>query len=164
VTIAYQGQLSPKSYYKLIIPIPEKLSLPGNVEIVWTVAALCPTERAHPGDYTACCIEDTFYPNSDVFNFNYEPKKIGSKKATKRLHLKNDKDEIAALGAGWKSSQFPFTKSGNRYPTEHKKRAVEYKWDTIVRRTASMRGSSLQQPFLVLHAMLMWIVLIMPLW
>jgi hypothetical protein len=152
VTIAYQGQLSPKSYYKLIIPIPEKLALLGNVEIIWTIAALCPTERAHPGDYTACCVEDTFYPNSNVFNFSYEPQKFGTKKATKRLHLIDDKGEITALGAGWKRSQFPYTKSGNRYPTEHDQRAVEYKWDTIVRRTASMRGSSLHQPFLVLHA------------
>ena len=33
VTVAYQGQLSPKSFYKLVIPLPEKIELPGNVEI-----------------------------------------------------------------------------------------------------------------------------------
>jgi hypothetical protein len=152
VTIAYQGQFSPKSYYKLIIPIPEKLELPGIVKIVWTVAALCPTELAHPGDYTACCIEDTFYPNSDVYNFTYEPKGLVEKKETKKLHLKDDRQEIESLSRDWKRSQFPYTKSGNRYPTEHDMRAMEYKWDTIVRRTVSMRGSSLSQPFLVLHA------------
>jgi hypothetical protein len=74
------------------------------------------------------------------------------KKETKKLHLKDDRQEIESLSRDWKRSQFPYTKSGNRYPTEHDMRAMEYKWDTIVRRTVSMRGSSLSQPFLVLHA------------
>jgi hypothetical protein len=152
VTIAYQGQLAPKSYYKLVIPIPEKIELPGNVEITWTIAVLCPTERVHPGDYTVSCIEDWFYPNSRVFNFAYEPQSSAEKKATKRLDLVDDKEIIAGLGRGWKRSEFPYTKSGNRYPTERDSRAVDYKWDTIVRRTTSMRGASLRQPFLVLHA------------
>jgi Subtilase family len=152
-TIAYQGQLSPKSFYKLVIPLPEKIVLPGNVEIIWTIAALCPTERAHPGDYTACCIEDTFYPNSHAFNFAYEPQKPGEKKRSKHLHLRHDKAEISALGAGWSKPQFPASKSGNRYPTEHDKRSMEYKWDTIVRHRVSMRGDSIEAPFIVLHAL-----------
>lgn len=153
VTVAYQGQLSPKSYYKLTIPVPEKLKLPGNIEIIWTIAALCPTERAHPGDYTVCCVEDTFYPNANAFNFSYEPQKAGERKRTKHLHLIKDKVEIASLGVGWSKPQFPATKSGNRYPTEHDKRSMEYKWDTVVRRRVSMRGDSIELPFLVLHAL-----------
>jgi len=125
----------------------------GSTSIIWTIASLCPTERAHPGDYTSCCIEDTFYPNSNVFNFFLEPKKSGDTRKTKRLHLRDDKAEIAALGAAWARPQFPATKSGNRYPTEHDKRAMEYKWDTIVRRRISMRGDSIEQPFIVLHAL-----------
>lgn len=152
VTVAYQGELTPKSFYKLVIPLPESLSLPGTLEISWTITAMCPVEINHPGDYTACCIEDTFYPHSEIFSFAQE--KVGHQKqpAPKRLHIKNDRHEISLLGPSWKRSEFPVSRSGNLYPTEQEKRFVEYKWDTIVRRSVRLRGSSLHKPFVVLHA------------
>jgi hypothetical protein len=121
------------------------------VEITWTVAALCPVEMDHPGDYTSCCIEDTFYPNSEVFNFVSEPRP--GKKVTKKLHLRDDRVEIQNLGPTWKKPSFPASRSGNVYPTrEQDKRELDYKWDTLVRRTVTIRGASLYLPFLVLHA------------
>jgi Subtilase family len=150
VTIAYQGEVLPKTFYKLVIPVPESIEIPGNIEISWTVAAKCPVEFDHPGDYTSCCIEDTFYPHDNIFSFGAED--ASGKQVSKRLNLVTDKSEIAALGKAWKRSEFPASRSGNVYPTEQEKRAVEYKWDTVVRRTVSLRASSLHKPFLVLHA------------
>lgn len=150
VTVAFQGNLEPKTFYKLPIPLPESVKLSGTVEVSWTVAALCPVEMDHPGDYTSCCIEDTFYPNSDVFNFSAEAKP--GKKSTKRLHIRDDREEIQKLGPDWKKSSFPAPRSGNLYPTEREKRELDYKWDTIVRRSVSLMGKSLYLPFLVLHA------------
>lgn len=147
VTIAYQGELVPKNFYKLVIPVPENISIPGTVEISWTIAAMCPVEINHPGDYTSCCIEDTFYPHSDVYIFGN-----AVEKSSKRYNVREEKDAILTLGKGWKRSAFPVPKSGNRYPTEQEKRSIEYKWDTIVRRSVSMRANSLHKPFLVLHA------------
>lgn len=148
VTVAYQGELSPRSFYKLPIPIPENLALNGNVSITWTIAVLCPVAFNHPGDYTTCCVEDTFYPNDQVFAYSREL----PKKQTKRLHIKNQAADITALGTGWKRSTFPCSASGNQYPTEHERRTMDYKWDTIVSRKTSHRGTSLYRPFLVLHA------------
>jgi hypothetical protein len=151
VTIAYQHQLVPKSYYKLLIPLPDGLAIPGTLKISWTIAAMCPIEFDHPGDYTGCCIEDTFYPHSEMFSFSQDVP--GQKKEQKRLNLRTDKNQIAALGKLWKKSQFPVSRSGNVYPkTEQEKRELDYKWDTIVRRSVSIRASSLHKPFIVLHA------------
>jgi hypothetical protein len=46
----------------------------------------------------------------------------------------------------------PISKSGNEYKTEHERRAIDCKWEPIVRRSVSMLGDSLHEPFLVLHA------------
>lgn len=150
VTIAYQGEVTPKGFYKLLIPIPENVTLPGLVTVSWTIGALCPIELTHPGDYTACCVEDTFYPNSSVYAFTLKQK--GEKASKKTLHLTRDKDAIDALGKGWKRSDFPVSKSGNCYPTEVEQRNFDYKWDTVVRRSKSVYGSTLHKPFIVLHA------------
>jgi hypothetical protein len=149
VTIAFQGDVLPTNYYRLPIPLPADLNIPGNIKITWTIAAMCPVAYDHPGDYTTCCIEDTFYPHSDVFTFTPVNQKAGK---PRRLHIIDDKADIAALGKGWRRSEFPVTRSGNMYPTEHEKRELEYKWDTIVRRTVSARIASLHNPFIVLHA------------
>jgi hypothetical protein len=149
VTIAYQGEVLPKTFYKLLVPLPENIDIPGTLEISWTVATMCPVDFNHPGDYTACCVEDTFFPHSEIFNFSSDQK---GKKVNKRLHLVTDKSEIAVMGKSWKRSEFPVSRSGNVYPTEQEKRALEYKWDTVVRRVVSIRAQSLHKPFLVLHA------------
>ncbi|MGV3774508.1 MAG: S8 family peptidase [Verrucomicrobiales bacterium] len=150
VTVAYQGEVVPKTYYKLLIPIPENIDLPGLVTVSWTIGALCPLEITHPGDYTACCVEDTFYPDSNVYNFTL--KQQGPNAPKKVLHLNRDKFTIEGLGKDWRQSDFPVSKSGNCYPTEIEKRVFDYKWDTIVRRSKRVYGNSLHKPFIVLHA------------
>ena len=151
VTIAYQDNLVPKSFYKLLIPLPDNLSIPGTLRISWTIAAMCPIEFDHPGDYTACCIEDTFYPHSEMFSFSLDVK--DQKKQQRRLNVITDKAEIARLGKLWKKSEFPVSRSGNVYPkAEQELRELDYKWDTVVRRSVTVRADSLRNPFLVLHA------------
>lgn len=151
VTIIFQGGILPKKMVRLPIMIPSGLTLQGNVAITWTIAALPSVSPNHPSDYTSCCIDDTFYPNSLVFNFTKSDKI--AKENPKKLHLNNDAAEISDLqSSGWKQSKFPATESGNRYPTEQESRALDYKWETIVRHHVSKRPASLHDPFLVLHA------------
>ena len=151
VTIVFQGDILPKKMIRLPILIPAGFSLTGNVRVSWTVAALPSTDPNHPSDYTSCCIEDTFYPNSQVFSFTKLDR--SGRNLTKRLHLVDDADGVRDLTAdGWKRSKFPSTESGNKYPTEQESRSLDYKWETIVRRHVSKRATSLHEPFLVLHA------------
>ena len=79
----------------------------------------------HPGDYTCCCIEDTFYPNSQLFTLTPP---AGSKAKKLVLHLENDKKEIAKLlSHGWHKSDFPQSESGNRYKDETERRLLDCK-------------------------------------
>jgi hypothetical protein len=151
VTIIYQGDILPKKMVRLPILLPLGLNLQGNIAVTWTIAALPIVSPNHPSDYTSCCIEDTFYPNDQVFNFTTIDK--SGKQKTKRHHLITDASEIADLLAhGWKKSSFPATESGNKYPTELERRSLDYKWETIIRHQVSKRSLSLHEPFLVLHA------------
>jgi hypothetical protein len=98
-----------------------------------------------------CCIEDTFYPNSDVHVFTR--KERGSKSKTKKINVAENANSLSGLYAdGWVRSELPASESGNTYPTEYERRTLQYKWETIVRRLVTKRADSLTDPFLVLHA------------
>jgi hypothetical protein len=151
VTIIFQGELIAKRQVKLPILLPPDVVATGRVEMTWTVAALPPVSPNHPADYTTLCIQDTFYPNSQVFSFT--KKDSSGRQKSRKLHLKNNAQEIKTLVAeGWRKSAFPASESGNAYPTEHESRSLDYKWDAIVRRSINKNASSLHEPFLVLHA------------
>lgn len=148
VTVIFQGTFMPGKFNVLPIPIPKAFRLPGNVSFRWTIGALAPVNASHPGDYTSCCIEDKFYPNSQVHS--YSTKMLGKREA-RRLHDTDDAAEIAQLMAegGWKKSTFPVTKSANL--SEQDLRATELKWDSIVKRSASKQGDKLDLPVLILR-------------
>jgi hypothetical protein len=151
VTIIFQGDILPTKMVRLPIMLPPNLVTEGKVAVTWTVAALPAVSSNHPADYTSCCIEDTFYPNKRVFTFSMKSK--GAKQTSKKLHLDNDVAEAGQLVAdGWKRSEFPVSESGNRYPTEQDRRALDYKWEPMVRRHISKLAGSLHEPFLILHA------------
>lgn len=96
------------------------------------------------------CIEDTFYPNSQIFTYTPKRDALGGK--PRRLHIVEDAAEIRTLLAGgWKKSALPVSESGNQYPSESERR-VRYKWEAIVRHSKSKLATSLHGPFLVLHA------------
>ena len=148
VTIVFQASILPKQIIKLPIPLPPNLVLPGKVRIRWTVAALPPVDPLHPEDYTSLCLEDTFYPHSQRFNYT-DP----VTKAKKCLHILDDMDEVSTLiAAGRKKSTYPATKSANDYRDEVARRAIECKWEPLVRRDTRMLGSGVVEPFLTLQA------------
>ena len=118
------------------------------INLRWTVAALPPVDSLHAEDYMGLCLEDTFYPHSQRFSFT-DP----VTKSKKSLHVINDKDEAAAfLAAGRMKSNYPSTKSANDYRDETERRAIECKWEPLVRRNITMRGSGIDDPFLTLQA------------
>lgn len=153
VTIVYQGSIQAKQSVRLPILLPPGVVTKGNITIRWTVATLPRVSPSHPYDYTSMCLEDTFYPN--CYRFTYSPPEASSCLGTKprALHNKNDKEEIDALiAAGWRKSQLPVSDSGATYKTEGDRRASDLKWETIVRREKRKRAESIDEPFLVLHA------------
>jgi subtilisin family serine protease len=150
VTVVFQGDILPTKIVKLPIPWPAKDEVAGKVQVTWTVAALPPINPNHPGDYTSCCLEDTFYPHSRKFQFT-PPK--GSTEKPKGFHLDEDATEIhRLLKAGWKCASFPESESGNQYKTENDKRAIDCKWEPVVLRTKSKLAKNIHDPFMTIHA------------
>ena len=149
VTVVFQGDILPTKIVRLPIPWPSSV-VPGRVQITWTVAALPPINPNHPGDYTSCCLEETFYPHSR--KYLYSPPK-GSSGKPQSLHQVDDAAAIRALLLrDWKCASFPITESGNQYKTEVEKRAIDCKWEPVVRRTASKFAKNIHDPFMTLHA------------
>lgn len=150
VTVVYQGSILPTQMIKLPVMLPSGVSIAGKVRVRWTVAGLPRVTPNHPWDYTSSCLEDSFYPHSRRFRFQNPV--LGGKPKQRDLHEIEDRAEIAKLtSAGWKKSALPLTSSGNEYKTEEERRAIDCKWEPIVRRSKSMYASSLHEPCLVLH-------------
>jgi hypothetical protein len=150
VTVVFQGDILPTRIVKLPIPWPSEVDIPGKVEIRWTVAALPPVNPNHPGDYTCCCLEETFYPHSS--KFLYSPA-AGVSDKPRRLHAADDAKEIGSLlKGGWKRAAFPLSESGNQYKSEDERRALDCKWETVVRRRVSKLAKSIHDPFMTIHA------------
>ena len=152
VTMLFQGALIPAKYVKLPIMLPAGTVNDGRVEIRWTVAGLPPVSANHPADYTTICIEDTFYPNSRMSS--YTKKDELGKLISHQLHEKDDAAEIRRLRSegGWKKSDFPVSESRNTYRMEHERRALDLKWEPIVKRRMGKKAENLHEPFLLLHA------------
>jgi hypothetical protein len=151
VSILFQSSIETKKMVRLPIMLPPNLINSGKIKIRWTVAALPQVNLNHPADYTGCCIEDTFYPDVKKFKFTSPNKSDKPKELI--LHIDDDAAQITALLAKkWKKSAFPVSKTGNQYTEEKQKRAMDCKWEPIVRRSISMNAESLNEPFLILHA------------
>jgi hypothetical protein len=134
---------------RLPVPWPSKIEIPGKVQITWTIAALAPVDPNHPGDYTCCCLEETFYPHGMIYTVAPGQNQKGK---PKRLHTTSDAAEISKLlSQGWKKSAFPVSESGNDYRDE-KARRLDCKWEPLVRRSISKHAKNLNDPFLTLHA------------
>jgi hypothetical protein len=151
VTVVFQGSITPTQFIKLPLLLPAGVVTAGTVDIAWTIACLPNVNPSHPSDYTSCCIEDTFYPHSNVFVFS--KRAPSGKMQFQRVDENSDAATATSLlASGWKKSALPAPFSGNLYPTEHLSRELEYKWEPIVHKGARKRASSLSDPFLVLHA------------
>lgn len=150
VTVVFQGDILPTRIVKLPIPWPSGANIPGKVQVTWTVGSLAPIDPNHPGDYTCCCLEDTFYPHGRRFMFS---PKSGEPGSPKRLYTDTDAKTIADLLAkNWRQSAFPVSESGNDYQDEADRRKLDCKWEPVVRRSLSKQAKNLHDPFLTLHA------------
>jgi len=150
VTVVFQGDILPTRIVRLPIPWPSKVTIPGKIQVTWTVAALCPIDPNHPQDYTSCCLEETFYPHSKKSLYSPKPGQPGT---PKRLHADTDAAEIRSLlKKGWKCASFPVSESGNEYKDEATRRALDCKWEPVVRRTRSKLATSIFEPFMTMHA------------
>lgn len=149
VTILYSGILPAASTVKLPIFSPGVSQSIGNVSIVWTITSIVNPDITDTDAYTNNCIEDTFYPNSTVFNFVKKGKKV--------IRLNLTKPEAARqmeslLEQGYKMSELPVSGAAKTDKSENALRNKDLKWDTVIKKTKSMRASSLLNPFLTLHA------------
>lgn len=150
VTVVFIGDILPTRIVKLPIPWPRDGILSGKVQVTWTVAGLPPIDPNHPGDYTSCCLEETLYPHSERYSFASDDKKA---KKTKTLHLTNDAAEIKQLlTKKWKQAAFPISESGNKYKDESMLRALDCKWEPVVRRSVSKLAKNFVDPFMTIHA------------
>ena len=148
VTVVFQGEIVPKRSVRLPIPWPDIQSATGKVQVRWTVAGLPPVDPSHPSDYTSGCLEDTFYPNERRYVFTDQT----NKNRKKTLDIDSDRAEVARLiSQGWKKSALPDSDSGNKYKNEADRRAIDCKWEPVVRRELSKMASGLWKPFLTLQ-------------
>lgn len=151
VTILYSGTLHASNTVKLPIFAPRINAVSGNIEIIWTIATIVDPCANDVDAYTNNCIEDTFYPHDTTFNFS----KHGESRSIK-LNLMNPNQNKRAdelMKIGYKRSTLPVSKSAKRFASETELRNNNLKWDTIIRKSQRMRGSSLLNPFITLHAM-----------
>ena len=149
VTILYSGTLAPSQTVRLPVFAPQINNVRGNVTITWTVATIVDPFIGDPDAYTNSCIEDTFFPHEMVFMFN--KKGVG----TRRLNLLNEEHVAVArelLNTGYQKADFPVSHPSKKYWDETDLRAVDMKWDTVIRRYVRMRGTSLLNPAITLHA------------
>lgn len=149
VTILYSGELPASNTVKLPIFSPGINQATGNVTVTWTITTIVNPDITDTDAYTNNCIEDIFYPNSAVFNF--------SKNGRKTIKLNLTKPEDAQqmeilLEQGYKMSELPVSGSAKKDKSEYALRNRDLKWDTVIKKTKSMRATSLLNPFLTLHA------------
>ncbi|MED0672121.1 S8 family peptidase [Aneurinibacillus aneurinilyticus] len=148
ITVLYKNRILPTKYAKVNIPFVEGLDYKGRVEVSWTITIATKPNPLHTEDYTTNCIEDIFYPNSNVYYFTSPDKKHNWKR-----DVILNKEEVEQLELqGWKKSTYPVTASGNQYKSEDERRA-DFKWDTVVKKSKKFNYKSLSSPYIVLHAM-----------
>lgn len=146
VTILYEGFITPTKSMKLPIPLPNLDNEKGTMKFNWTTCVVSDVNMLDSDIYTNTCVEDTFHPNSDIFLFT----KKGEKK-TYKLNINEDTEDIEKLKLkGYKQSKNPVSDSPN-YRSELERR-IDFKWDTISRKTKGKKIEGLKDPFLILTA------------
>lgn len=150
VTILYEGELEPSMTAKLPIYSPGINMSKGNVLITWTITAVVNPDINDVDSYTCSGIEDTFYPNSKKFTYRKKGKKsehINELEEDSQKRIKKLSDE------GYTCSLLPDSKPAKTYRGENELRNNDLKWDTVIKKTITMRSKSLYMPFLTIHAM-----------
>ena len=115
-TVIYQGNLTPKKFNRMFIPIPDE-TIDGEVEIT---ATLCFTSDVDPAD--------TFYYTKSGVDINFRP------------HSKK------GIGANGHPKKDDFFKEENKFLNENELKKDGGKWETTLHAKKTKRGSSLFEP------------------
>lgn len=144
VTVTYQSKIQPKKSVKIPIPFVKGHNFKGKIKIDWTITTAVDIDAKNTEDYTLACIEDTFYPHSKKY-------KIGNKIVN--LDTEQEKIKLAQEEGLKLRGPNTYSNSKTKYRTEEERKS-DFKWDTVVKRsTNSMLNTSLEDPYIVLHAM-----------
>ncbi len=150
VTVIYKSFIYPKRYVKLPIPLIKNNNINGRVKINWTIALSTVVDPFNAEDYTITCIEDTFHPHKDIYNFSL---RTGSKTQTKKINILKEPELVQQLlSTGWKKGTHPSSLPPKDAHNEMKLRA-DLKWDTIARRLKRLEFDTFDEPFISLHGM-----------
>ena len=146
VTILYKGFIIPSRCIKLPIPLPNILNQSGNINFSWTICTLTDVSTLDSDLYTNSCIEETFYPNSNMFSFT----KKGEKAV--KVDIINQPELVSELQSlGYKKSKNPIGDTAKR--RNELQRRLDYKWDTISRKTNGKKIDGVNNPFLIISAL-----------
>lgn len=150
VTVIYKSFLYPKGYAKLPIPLTKNNKINGRTKINWTIALSTAIDPFNAEDYTLTCIEDTFHPHKDVYNFSL---RVGSKNQIQKVNIAKEPERAQELlSLGWKKGTHPTSIPPKDAHKEMELRA-DLKWDTIARRVKGLQIDSFDEPFISLHGM-----------
>lgn len=142
VTVLYTGKILPKTYMKFPIPIPNLQGTRGKVELSWTIASLTDVDALDSDGYTSLCIEDTFYPNKNIFTM-----RKGT--VTKKIDINEDETVRRLLEEGYKCPTFQTSDTAGAFSEEE--RRLDLQWDTSKRRYKNKYIKGIEDPCIVLH-------------
>ncbi|MGQ0477627.1 S8 family peptidase [Lactiplantibacillus plantarum] len=157
VRIMYIGKLKPTEYQILDMPIPSIIN-GKTLEITWTIAVKTPVHPENPDAYTEFAIEDAFYPDSDKYKF-YKNDDFHEEKTQ---NIKDSEKVQTLTEHGFKRSSYPQKNNNNYYVSdvpdglyddEEALRKKKLKWDTVKSQSVNKRETSLNKPFIRLHAL-----------
>jgi hypothetical protein plarl_07085 len=149
VVILYEGEITPKQNLKLPILLPTIGALKCTANITWTLSTLAELNPNDVDSYTCNCIEDYFYPHDKHYKYF---KKTLQGKEQKAAFIDTDLEK-KLFDSGFTRSELPISKPPKKFLSEDELRSKHLKWDTIVKKRLSMRTSSLNNPFFILHGM-----------
>lgn len=146
VTILYQGFIIPSRCIKLPIPLPNILNQLGNISFSWTICTLTDVSTLDSDLYTNTCIEESFYPNSNVFSFTKDNEK------SIKLNIVEEPGQVSELlKMGYKQSKNPASDTAKR--RSELQRRLDYKWDTISKKNKGKKIDGVNDPFLIISAL-----------
>ena len=128
------------------IPLPNILNQLGNISFSWTICTLTDVSTLDSDLYTNTCIEESFYPNSNVFSFTKDNEK------SIKLNIVEEPGQVnALLKMGYKQSKNPASDTAKR--RSELQRRLDYKWDTISKKNKGKKIDGVNDPFLIISAL-----------
>lgn len=149
VVVLYEGNIAPKQNIELPILLPDINGLKCNANITWTLSTLSELNPNDVDSYTCNCVEDYFYPHDK--HYNYFKNTIHGRKQKAAFVGTDAEKELYDLG--YSRSDLPISKPPKQFLSEDELRSQHLKWDTVTKKTITMRVSSLSNPFFILHGM-----------